>query len=59
MCGRYDLAAETHLMNGENHESAELHKADIVVEYCILTGHYNIMEINQFPFKPNLQPLGY
>ncbi len=34
-------------------------KADIVVEYCILTGNYNIFEINQVLFKLDLQPLGY
>jgi len=34
-------------------------KADIVVEYCIMTGNYNIIEINQFLFKLDLQPLGY
>lgn len=34
-------------------------KADIVVEYCIMTGNYNIIEINQVLFKLDLQPLGY
>ena len=34
-------------------------KADIVVEYCIMTGNYNIIEINQVLFKMDLQPLGY
>ncbi len=34
-------------------------KADIVVEYCIMTHNYNIMEINQVLFKLDLQPLGY
>lgn len=34
-------------------------KADIVVEYCIMTGNYDIMEINQILFKLDLQPLGY
>lgn len=34
-------------------------KADIVVEYCIITGNYNIIEINQVLFKLDLQPLGY
>ena len=34
-------------------------KADIVVEYCIMTGNYNIIEINQVLFQLDLQPLGY
>lgn len=34
-------------------------KADIVVEYCIMTGNYNIMEINQVLFQLDLAPLGY
>ncbi len=34
-------------------------KADIVVEYCIETRNYNIIEINQVLFKLDLQPLGY
>lgn len=34
-------------------------KADIVVEYCIMTGNYNLIEINQVLFKLDLQPLGY
>ncbi|MBQ8616940.1 MAG: O-acetyl-ADP-ribose deacetylase [Clostridia bacterium] len=34
-------------------------KADIVVEYCIMTDNYNIIEINQVLFKLDLQPLGY
>lgn len=34
-------------------------KSDIVVEYCIMTGNYNIIEINKVLFKLDLQPLGY
>lgn len=34
-------------------------KADIVVEYCLLNGIYDIMEINQVLFQLDLQPLGY
>ena len=34
-------------------------KEDIVVEYCIMTGNYNLIEINQVLFKLDLQPLGY
>ena len=34
-------------------------KADIVVEYCIMTGNYDLIEINQVLFKLDLQPLGY
>lgn len=34
-------------------------KADIVVEYCIKSQNYNIIEINQILFKLDLQPLGY
>ena len=34
-------------------------KSDIVVEYCILHGNYNLMEINSVLFRLDLQPLGY
>ena len=34
-------------------------KTDIVVEYCIMTGNYNLTEINEVLFKLDLQPLGY
>ena len=34
-------------------------KVDTVVEYCIMTGNYDIMEINQILFGLDLQPLGY
>ncbi len=34
-------------------------KADIVVEYCISRGVYDIIEINQILFRLDLQPLGY
>ncbi len=34
-------------------------KADIVVEYCITRGNYNLFEINEVLFKLDLQPLGY
>ena len=34
-------------------------KSDIVVEYCILRGIYDIVEINQVLFQMDLQPLGY
>ena len=34
-------------------------KEDIVVEYCIKTGNYNLIEINQVLFRLDLQPLGY
>ena len=34
-------------------------KADIVVEYCIMNGQYDIMEINQVLFQLDLPPLGY
>ncbi len=33
-------------------------KADIVVEYCILHGHYDVIDINQVLFQLDLQPLG-
>lgn len=33
-------------------------KADIVVEYCIQNGYYNLIEINQILFSLDLQPLG-
>ena len=34
-------------------------KADIVVEYFITRGNYNLIEINEVLFKLDLQPLGY
>ena len=34
-------------------------KRDIVVEYCLMTGRYNVTEINEILFKLDLQPLGY
>ena len=34
-------------------------KQDIVVEYCIMTGNYDLIEINEVLFKLDLQPLGY
>ena len=34
-------------------------KSDIVVEYCILNGNYDIIEINEVLFQLDLQPLGY
>ena len=34
-------------------------KSDIVVEYCITNGEYDIFEINQVLFGLDLQPLGY
>ena len=34
-------------------------KVDIVVEYCIMTGNYDIFEINEVLFKFDLPPLGY
>ncbi len=34
-------------------------KADIVVEYCIQTGLYDIFQINELLFRFDLSPLGY
>ena len=34
-------------------------KTDIVVEYCLMTGHTNLTEINEVLFKLDLQLLGY
>ena len=34
-------------------------KADIVVEYCITHGFYDLIGINEVLFKLDLQPLGY
>ena len=34
-------------------------KTDIVVEYCVMTGHYDVTGINEVLFKLDLQPLGY
>lgn len=34
-------------------------KSDIVVEYCLMTGHNDVDEINGVLFKLNLQQLGY
>ena len=34
-------------------------KRDVAVEYCLMTGHYDLTEINEVLFKLELQPLGY
>lgn len=34
-------------------------KADVAVEYCIMSGKYDLTEINQVLFRLDLQPLGY
>ena len=34
-------------------------KTDVAVEYCVMTGHYDVIEINEVLFKLKLQPLGY
>ena len=34
-------------------------KADIVVEYCIRAGLYDIFQINELLFRFDLSPLGY
>lgn len=33
-------------------------KTDIVVEYCIQTKHYDVIEINQLLFELDLPPIG-
>ena len=33
-------------------------REDIAAEYCIMTGNYNLIEINQVLFRLDLQPLG-
>ncbi|MBQ8110746.1 MAG: O-acetyl-ADP-ribose deacetylase [Clostridia bacterium] len=56
---RLDLAETQDLLRRAGYALTHSSKADIVVEYCIMTGNYNLMEINQVLFKLDLQPLGY
>ena len=34
-------------------------RRDVAVEYCLMTGHYDLTEINEILFRLELQPLGY
>jgi len=47
------------LLNKAGYALTHSSKSDIVVEYCIMTGNYNLIEINEVLFKLDLQPLGY
>ena len=47
------------LLSRAGYALSHSNKQDIVVEYCIMTGNYDLFEINEVLFKLDLQPLGY
>ncbi len=49
----------TELLRKAGYALSHSNKEDIVVEYCIMTGNYDLIEINQVLFRLDLQPLGY
>ena len=56
---RLSLAETKELLMKAGFALSHSNKADIVVEYCIMTGNYDIFEINEVLFKFDLPPLGY
>lgn len=56
---RLSLAETKDLLMKAGYALSHSNKTDIVVEYCISTGNYDIHEINQVLFRLDLQPLGY
>lgn len=56
---RLSLAETREMLNKAGFSLTRSSKSDIVVEYCIVNGNYDIFEINQVLFKLDLQPLGY
>ena len=49
----------TELLMKAGYALSHSNREDIVVEYCIMNGNYDLMEINQVLFQLDLQPLGY
>ena len=56
---RLSLAETKELLMKAGFALSHSNKVDIVVEYCIMTGNYDIFEINEVLFKFDLPPLGY
>ena len=56
---RLSLAETKELLMKAGFALSHSSKVDIVVEYCIMTGNYDIFEINEVLFKFDLPPLGY
>ena len=47
------------LLSKAGYAMSHANKTDIVVEYCLMTGHTDVNEINGVLFKLDLQQLGY
>ena len=56
---RLSLAETKELLMKAGFALSHSNKVDIVVEYCIMDGTYDIFEINDVLFKFDLPPLGY
>lgn len=56
---RLSLEETREMLSRAGYSLSHSSKSDIVVEYCILNGIYDIIEINQVLFRLDLQPLGY
>lgn len=56
---RLSLAETKDLLMKAGFALSHSSKADIAVEYCIMTGNYDVIKINQILFKLNLPLLGY
>ena len=56
---RLSLAETKELLMKAGFALSHSSKVDIVVEYCIMDGNYDIFEINEVLFKFDLPPLGY
>lgn len=56
---RLSLAETKELLMKAGFALSHSNKVDIVVEYCIMDGNYDIFEINEVLFKFDLPPLGY
>ena len=47
------------LLSKSGYAMSHANRADIVVEYCLMSGHTDVYEINEVLFKLGLQQLGY
>ena len=55
---RLSLDEAKELLMKAGHGLSHSNKTDIVVEYCLMTGHYDLTLINEVLFKLELQQLG-
>lgn len=55
---RLTLEETKELLEKEGFALSHSSKTDIVVEYCIQTKHYDVIEINQLLFELDLPPIG-